>query len=452
MKANGIEPIDMVVVNLYPFEATVAKPGVHIDEAIENIDIGGPTMLRSSAKNYKYVTVVVSPDDYQSVLAEIKKNGNTTIETRQRLAVKVFEHTASYDSAIQTYLEQKLNNKKVLRLYFNGGETLRYGENSHQSATFYKLPGVTESCMATAEQLHGKELSYNNLVDGEAAHEAVKEIKGRPAVVIIKHTNPCGFATGNTLAQAFENAWQGDIVSAFGSVIAVNRQVDMATAQLLKGRFVEILIASGFDADALEFLKQKSTDIRILKVPSWEKEENTQKKVYRNIIGGMLEQDRDALFMEKWEVVTKAQFPEAKVALANFAWGACKHTKSNAIIFAREYAANCFQVVGMGAGQPNRLDSTRKLAATKARENIERFYAEQRPAGSLEEFITSQFNQFVMASDAFFPFPDNIEAANSFGIKYILQPGGSKKDSDVVAACNTFGIAMALTGTRHFRH
>lgn len=451
MEKNGIYPIDLVAVNLYPFENTIAKETATLEDAIENIDIGGPTMLRSSAKNHRYVTVVVDPSDYPVVLREMEANGgSTSLETRQKLAVKVFSHTADYDSCIDIYLSRHLSREEKIRFKYGKGRTLRYGENSHQKSTFYESLPIAETCVPMAEQLHGKEISYNNLVDAEAAFEAVKEFADVPAVTVIKHTNPCGFATGETLVEALEAAWQGDPVSAYGSIIAVTQKVDLKTSERLKGRYIEILIAPDYDDDALEFLKKKSKDIRLLKTGPIGKP--VYKKSYKFLTGGLLEQDRDLMDIDKWETVTKTEFSESKKGLAKFAWIACKHTKSNAIVFAREYKAGCYQVIGMGAGQPNRIDSTRKLAATKSISNLELFYQSGNDSGSFEEYREKEFNEFVMASDAFFPFPDNIEVANELGIRYVVQPGGAKRDMEVIETCDRFGIAMIFTGMRHFKH
>jgi phosphoribosylaminoimidazolecarboxamide formyltransferase / IMP cyclohydrolase len=444
MDKNGIVPIDLVVVNLYPFKATVEKPGVTVEEAVENIDIGGPAMIRSAAKNHAYVTVVVDPADYASV-ARAVKGGGMPLDMRKSFAVKAFGHTADYDSAIDAYFSRTYLHEEVLRLCFRNGVELRYGENPHQSAMFYKSKECTEPCMATAVQLHGKELSYNNIVDGDAAVEAVKEIAASPGAVVIKHTNPCGFATGGTLAEALEAAWSGDTVSAYGSVIAVTRTVDITAAKVLGGRFVEILIAPDFDEDALRFLKEKSSQLRILKTGDLSRKKE-ERFVYKHVTGAMLRQDRDMIECEKWETVTRAQFPKSKTALAHFAWAACKHTKSNAIVVAQEYAPGVFRVAGMGAGQPNRVDSLRKLSVAKAREN---FAAEKREGAP---DFAALFSECVLASDAFFPFADNIEEAHNAGIRYIVEPGGSKRDADVIDACDKYGIAMVFTGTRHFRH
>ena len=304
---------------------------------------------------------------------------------------------------------------------------------------FYKDPNCTEASLATAEQLHGKELSYNNIVDADAALEMIREFSDSNAIAIIKHLNPCGLATGATLAEAFSAAWEGDPVSAFGSVIAASRKVDLKTAELLKGRFVEILLAPDFDADALEFLRNKSKDIRLLKVGEIKPAKAC--KVYKHVIGGMLVQDRDIEVWEKFENMTKAEFPEKKLGLAKFSWLSCKHTKSNAIVMCYEYKAGYFMILGLGPGQPNRIDSNLRLCQPRVADNIKRM--------NLGE---STWGELILASDAFFPFADNIDASASAGIKYIIQPGGSKKDSEVIEACDKFGIAMAFTGTRHFRH
>ena len=445
MNKNGIVPIDLVVVNLYPFKVTIEKPGVTVEEAIENIDIGGPAMIRSAAKNHAYVTVVVDPADYAAIAEAVKTGNGIPYEKRKFLAVKAFSHTAEYDAAIDVYFSRKYLNEEVLRLNYRNGVELRYGENPHQSAMFFKSNDCTEPCMGTAQQLHGKELSYNNIVDGDAALEAVKELADVPSAAVIKHTNPCGYATGKTLDEALSAAWSGDPISAFGSVIAVSQPVDITSAKVLAGRFVEILIAPDFSKDALTYLKEKSSQLRILKVGTL-KGKKEERFVYKHVVGAMLKQDRDVVECEKWDTVTKAQFPENKAPLARFAWKACKHTKSNAIVLAQEYAHGVYRVVGMGAGQPNRVDSLRKLSITKAREN---FASEQKKTGG---DFAKEFSELVLASDAYFPFPDNIEEAHKAGIRYIVEPGGSKRDNEVIEACNKYGIAMVFTGTRHFRH
>jgi len=445
----GIELIDMVVVNLYPFESTALKPGVGLEELMENIDIGGPTMIRSAAKNYKYVAVVTDPEDYGWILEELRANGDLSDDSRRRLCVKAFRRTADYDSAIDRVLSEKLLGEEVLRLSFREGRKLRYGENWHQKAAFYTA-GSEGSCVANAKQLWGKEMSYNNYLDADSALEAVRELKDEVGVAVVKHTNPCGYATGETLREALEAAWEGDPVSAFGSIIAFTRPVDLEAAEFLRGKFVEILIAPGYEEEALKFLTSHKKDTRILEVPPLDLE--PKDLIYRYVRGGMLEQERDRRLMEKWEVVTETNFPEDKRSLAEFAYKAVKHTKSNAIVLAREYKPGFYQVLGMGAGQPNRVDSFRKLALSKAKENLERFHSSEAPEVPLEDYVKAQLGEVVLASDAFFPFPDIVELAAEAGIRYIIQPGGSVRDPEVVGAADRLGMAMVFTGTRHFLH
>jgi len=465
--------IDMVVVNLYPFQKTIAKEDVSLEEAIENIDIGGPTMLRSAAKNYKDVAVVTDPDDYVLIIDELKNSGEISLKTRQDLAVKVFRHTADYDSAIDKYLSENLSKEKILRLKFTQGVPLRYGENSHQEATFYINRDCAESNLASAKILHGKEMSYNNYIDANAALEAAKEIADQIGVVVVKHTNPCGYATGKTLKEAVERAWMGDPISAFGSIIAVTRKLDFETAKFLKGKdtkhltyakqgdqyvpeevktkHVEVIIAPGYDKDALELLKSEGKVLRILEVAPLDMGKH-ERFTHRKIVGGILEQDRDLKVFDTFDVPTKALFPDNKKELAKFAYKACKHTKSNAIVLCREYMPGYFQVLGMGAGQPNRVDSLRKLAITKAMENLQIEYDMLKPEGSLDDYIKRVMSELVLASDAFFPFSDTVEEAASFGIRYIIQPGGSKRDDASISKADELGIAMVFTGMRHFLH
>lgn len=455
IKEHGIDSIDLVCVNLYPFEATVAKADVTFEEAIENIDIGGPSMLRSAAKNMKAVTVVTEPSDYEAVLASMKANdGDTDEALRMQLGLKVFARVAEYNAAIAGYLASQVPEASTppLVIAMTDGEVLRYGENPHQKAVFYTDPSATEACISHTEQLHGKAMSFNNYVDGNGALEAVKELSGTPGISIIKHTNPCGYATGSTLREALEAAWAGDPVSAFGSVIASTVTVDLHAAEFLKGKFVEVLIAPDFDADAQKFLEEKSKGLRLLKLkhPMAVAGKGLDLKP---VNGGILVQDRDIEVNAKWEVVTSTPFPEAYVPLAEFGVKVCKHVKSNAILLVREYKPGCYMVLGMGAGQPNRVDAVRKLAVTKARENIALIYEETKPEGvSLEDYSAQILGECVLISDAFFPFPDNIEIAAAAGIKYVVEPGGSVKDGDVIAAAEEHGIALAMTGLRHFKH
>lgn len=418
-----LPPIDLVCVNLYPF---TERP------CIENIDIGGPAMLRSAAKNHLDVIVLCHPNDYAPVLESLRADGDIPNETRHALAHKVFAHTSTYDAAIATWLDEDTPQEVPLR----------YGENPHQRASFRPAPPPQpEATLATARILHGKDMSYNNYVDGDAALETARELFEVPAAVIIKHTNPCGAATGETLSDALTAAWEGDVVSAFGSVIALTRPVDLTTAQLLKGRFVEAVIAPGFEADALEFLKAKSKDIRLISLDR-PLAAPLPRQVIRQINGGMLTQDADIGAPEDWSVVTKAPFPDTLRPLADYGIRVCAHLKSNAILLAWEYAPGSYSILGMGAGQPNRVDAMRKLALEKARENIARRDLD----------LDAVLAQTVLISDAFFPFADNIEAAAEFGIRYIVEPAGSKRDADCIEACDVHGIAMAFTGCRHFLH
>ena len=457
MQEHGLSGIDLVCVNLYPFEQTVAKEGVTFEEAIENIDIGGPTMIRSAAKNHADVTVVVDPTDYARVLQSMKENkGGTSPALRRELAFKVFSRAASYNAAIASYLAGQLEQSAQTAAPFvatsGPGTVLRYGENPHQRAWFYTDPVATEACVAHTEQLAGKEMSYNNYVDGEAALEAVKELSGEAGVAIIKHTNPCGYATGANLAEALEAAWAGDPVSAFGSVIAATQPVDLKFSEQLKGRFVEAIIAPDYTPEALDYLKGKSKMLRLLKL----KHPMAVAKggqCWKQINGGVLVQDRDTDLIENWNVPTATPFPEELRPLATFGMKACKHVKSNAIILVREYTPGFYSVLGMGAGQPNRVDSVRKLAVTKAKDNMALLAKQKEAYGqSPKELETEIMSQCVLISDAFFPFADNIENAAAAGIRYIVEPGGSKRDEEVISACDRFGIAMAFTGMRHFKH
>jgi phosphoribosylaminoimidazolecarboxamide formyltransferase/IMP cyclohydrolase len=449
MEEFELGQIDLVCVNLYPFEETIAKEGVTLPEAIEQIDIGGPTMIRSAAKNMRDVTVVTDPADYARVISEMKENGGaTTEEFRFVLGQKVFARVAEYNAAIATYLSEQVAEQKLAKPFvkaYSDGTELRYGENSHQSAWLYTDADSREAAIALTEVLHGKAMSYNNYVDGDGALEAVKDLSGKPGVSVIKHTNPCGYATGETLAEAFEAAWAGDPISAFGSVIAVTQMVDLETAQCLDGRFIEAIIAPGYADDALEHLMKKK-NLRILKLRKPMGKALPQHMV-KQINGGLLVQDLDVELIEKWDVPTKKPFDESKKDLALFGISAAKHTKSNAIVLVQEYKPGQFRVLGMGAGQPNRVDALRKLSVSKAVENLKT----ENPDISDDE-IQATIGECVFVSEAFFPFADSIDAANEMGAKYIVQPGGSIRDDEVIAACNKHGIAMAMTNMRHFKH
>lgn len=429
MTQHGIGPIDVVVVNLYPFEATIAKPNCHFEEAIENIDIGGPSMLRSAAKNHEDVFVVVDPADYPRVLEAVRGN-SATPALRRELAMKVFQHTSRYDGLIASYLEKQISGgdvkfPKVLSLQFELAETLRYGENPHQQGAFYRELNSSEPSVSRGKILHGKAMSYNNFLDANSALELVKEYD-ETAVAIIKHNNPCGVALGATPVEAYVKARETDPVSAFGGVIAFNRSVDMAAAKEITSTFVEVVIAPGFADDALAELKRKK-DLRLLDVGPLTKVKQEGFDL-KKLVGGLIVQDRDLgvlTDLRTLQVPTIRKPTDDEYAACAFAWKVCKHVKSNAIIYAKPG-----QTVGIGAGQMSRVDSV-KLAAMKA----------QMPVKGC-----------VMASDAFFPFRDGLDAAAQAGITAVIQPGGSIRDAEVVKAADEHGLAMILTGMRHFRH
>jgi phosphoribosylaminoimidazolecarboxamide formyltransferase/IMP cyclohydrolase len=429
VKEHGIEFIDMVVVNLYPFEKTAMKPGVTLEELVENIDIGGPSMLRSAAKNFEDVTVLVDAADYPGVLEELQTNGGSiSRETRARLARKAFAMTAAYDNAISSTLQKMANGEFPERLHLNYQKVmdLRYGENPHQRAALYRSPTAAGRGLATAPQLQGKELSYNNLVDLEAAWRLVQEFE-EPTTVIIKHTNPCGVATGATLVESYQRALEVDPVSAFGSVIAFNRAVNGPTAEELSKLFVEAVVSPGFAAPALERLAGKK-NLRLLDMSATAGDDlGLQFKV---VGGGLLVQTPDSLPAQPhlWKCVTERQPSPEEMEAMIFAWRVVKHVKSNAIVFARPGV-----LVGVGAGQMSRVDSV-KLGATKARD------------------LKHALEGAVLASDAFFPFPDGVEEAARVGVTAIVQPGGSVRDNEVIAAANQHHLAMVLTGVRHFWH
>jgi phosphoribosylaminoimidazolecarboxamide formyltransferase/IMP cyclohydrolase len=454
-EANGITAIDIVAVNLYPFKETVADPNVTLEEAIENIDIGGPTLLRSAAKNFTSVAVICDPSDYAAVAGELDRTGEISKDLKKKLAVKAFRHTADYDSAVDTFLSKALLDEKVKRLSYVAGEKLRYGENWHQEATYYKDPAGAGLNLSNAKQLHGKELSYNNYIDMDNALLTLKNLNSEnPAAVIVKHNNPCGLATGKTLKEAFLAAWDGDPISAYGSIVCVNRPFDIETAKLLDKKFIEIIVAPAFEPEALERLKNKSETLRLLELKGLN-ESPAVEYVYKHTTGGLLEQTRDIGLFEKWDVVTKMPFPEAKKGLSEFAMSACKCIKSNSISIAYEYEPGCYMLLGMGAGQPNRVDSISKLAAPKARNNLKEMYDRNEALHkemTYEEYVKKVFSECVMASDAFFPFDDSVVHANEFGLRYILSPGGSIRDAEVIATADKLGVSLVFTGMRHFLH
>jgi phosphoribosylaminoimidazolecarboxamide formyltransferase / IMP cyclohydrolase len=450
VRENGIEFIDLVAVNLYPFEKTVAREDVSIEEAVENIDIGGPTMLRSAAKNNRFVAAVCDPADYECIVGELRETGGLSETTRRYLAAKVFRHTADYDAAIDRFLSKRFLGEEILRLKYTKGVSLRYGENWHQSAMFFRDEALPYPNLGTAEQIWGKQLSYNNYIDMTAAVTTVKNFVPTPAVAVIKHTNPCGLATGKSVASALRAAWDGDRVSAFGSVIACTKVFDGEAAEFLSGKMVESIVAPDFTEEAREALgKKKNIMLVKLDIPAIG---DPDTPVYRQVLGGMLRQNPDIELFKEWRTVTKRPFPDSLRELAKFAMIACRHTKSNAIVLCGEYEPGYYHVLGMGAGQPNRVDSLRKLAATKARENLERAFDETSPKEDREAWIASRMAFAVMASDAFFPFDDTVSEAAKLGIRFILQPGGSLRDEEVIKAADELGIAMVFTGTRHFMH
>jgi len=431
----GIGTIDLVVVNLYPFEKTISKENVSQEEAVENIDIGGPSMIRSAAKNFKHVAVVVNPERYDALLKELNEGGcDLSYETRYELVTEAFEHTSQYDKVIFDYFNR--NNKEAypetLSRKLHKKQDLRYGENPHQTAAFYVDKNVDVPCISNAEQLHGKALSFNNILDTDVAIEIVKEFD-TPSAVLIKHANPCGVACAEDLKDAFTNAYSSDPVSAFGCILSLNRTVDEKTAEAITepGHFVEAIAAPGFDDAAIEILTTKrgwGKDLRLLKLNSLG-DSSIKKGIndFRGVVGGLLVQDKDMNSgdKDKLKVVTKKAPSEDEIEELLFAWKVCKHVKSNAIVFTKNK-----MVIGVGAGQMSRVDST-NIAISKSG---------GRTTGT------------VMASDAFFPFRDCIDIAAKAGITAIIQPGGSKKDQESIDAADENGISMVLTGERHFKH
>lgn len=432
MQAHDIPGIDLVVVNLYPFEATVARPDCDLTLAIENIDIGGPTMLRAAAKNHAWVTVVTDPADYQRVLDELATNdGAVLAATRFDLALKTFEHTAAYDSAIANYLGAQVSDTPFPRTFssqFQKKQDLRYGENPHQAAAFYVEKQPQEASVSTATQLQGKELSYNNIADTDAALECVKSFAD-PACVIVKHANPCGVAVAGSLEQAYQLAFQTDPTSAFGGIIAFNRELDAATAQaIIDQQFSEVIIAPNVSDDALKALADKP-NVRVLASGQWP-ERPSAAWDYKRVNGGLLVQDRDIhqISRDDLTVVSKRAPTDQELSDLMFAWTVAQFVKSNAIVYCRDQ-----RTIGVGAGQMSRVYSAKIAGIKAADENL-------------------QVEGSVMASDAFFPFRDGIDAAAAAGITAVIQPGGSMRDAEVIQAADEAGMAMVFTGVRHFRH
>lgn len=430
MDEHGIEPIDLLVVNLYPFEQTIAREDATIDEAIENIDIGGPAMIRAAAKNHDSVAVVVDPDDYDSILDDLRNN-QLSLEKRRTLAAKAYAYTASYDTAITRYLAQSLD-ADVLgeRFLYSGslGERLRYGENPHQHAAFYIDPQAASGSLATAKQLQGKALSYNNIADSDAALKCVKQCNG-PACVIVKHASPCGAAVADNILEAYTMAFNTDPTSAFGGIIAFNRPLDAKTVwEIIERQFVEVIIAPSIDADAADALSAKK-NVRVLETGDWPDIASADFD-FKKVCGGLLVQETDlgAITADDLKLVTEVAPSAGQIQDLLFAWTIVKYVKSNAIVFCKDN-----RTIGVGAGQMSRIYSTKIAALKAADENLE-------------------VDGSVMASDAFFPFRDGIDAAAEYGISAIIQPGGSMRDDEVIQAANEHGLAMVFTGMRHFRH
>ncbi|MDE6027541.1 MAG: bifunctional phosphoribosylaminoimidazolecarboxamide formyltransferase/IMP cyclohydrolase [Muribaculaceae bacterium] len=425
LEANGIETIEMVCVNLYPFEATIAKEGVTLEDAVENIDIGGPSMLRSAAKNFRDVTVVCDPDDYGKVLSELRANGHTEYETRFKLSAKAYTHTAEYDSHIATYMRKQAGLDEKLFLTFDAVQSLRYGENPHQNAMFYRAEEEVPFSVAYAKQLGGKELSYNNIQDANAALQLVREFDA-PFCLGLKHMNPCGAAIGETIKEAWEKTYEADKVSIYGGIVAMNRPLDADTAKLLKPIFLEIVMAPKFEPEALEVLASKK-NLRLLEV-NMDKSDKKQKQ-YVGVTGGLLVQDADLECKEITEdmCVTEVKPTAEQLVDLNFGWKVVKHVKSNAIVVVKNGAT-----AGVGAGQMNRVGSAH-IALEEAK------------AAGLTEGL-------VLASDGFLPFDDTVELASKYGVTAIVQPGGSIRDEDAIKKANEKGITMLFTGMRHFKH
>jgi len=433
MQDNNIKPIDLVVVNLYPFQQTVAKPDCDLATAIENIDIGGPTMIRAAAKNHKDVTIIVDPSDYQHTIESIKATGGMSDADRFNFAVKTFEHTAQYDGAIANYLGsiqkdgKKADFARTINLQFKQKQVMRYGENPHQKAAFFTEEAPQAGTISSAIQHQGKELSYNNIADTDAALECVKQFNDSAACVIVKHANPCGVALGDNLLDAYNRAYQTDPESAFGGIIAFNRPLDRATAEAITERqFVEVIIAPGINDDALAIIAAKK-NLRLLDSGTWDTNSSARFD-FKRVNGGLLVQTVDNEIYRELNVVTKRQPTEQELQDLLFSWNVAKFVKSNAIIYAKNN-----MTVGVGAGQMSRVNSAR-IAAIKAE------HAGLEVAGS------------VMASDAFFPFRDGLDNAAQVGIRAVIQPGGSMRDEEVIQAANEHDIAMVFTGMRHFRH
>ncbi|MBF0787741.1 MULTISPECIES: bifunctional phosphoribosylaminoimidazolecarboxamide formyltransferase/IMP cyclohydrolase [unclassified Streptococcus] len=426
---HAIGLIDLVVVNLYPFKETILRPDVTYDLAVENIDIGGPSMLRSAAKNHASVTVVVDPADYAVVLDELKAGGETAYATRQRLAAKVFRHTAAYDALIAEYFTGQVGETKPekLTLTYDLNQAMRYGENPQQDADFYQKAIPTAYSIASAKQLNGKELSFNNIRDADAAIRIIRDFKERPTVVALKHMNPCGIGQAEDIERAWDYAYEADPVSIFGGIVVLNREVDAATAEKMHPIFLEIIIAPSYSAEALAILTNKKKNLRILELPFDAQAASEVEAEYTGVVGGLLVQNQDVVVEtpNDWTVVTKRRPSEQEEVALEFAWKAIKYVKSNGIII-----TNDKMTLGVGPGQTNRVASV-KIAIEQAKDRLD---------GA------------VLASDAFFPFADNVEEIAAAGIKAIIQPGGSVRDQESIDMADKYGLTMVFTGVRHFRH
>ena len=432
LKENGIEYIDMVCVNLYPFKQTISKSDVTMEDAIENIDIGGPSMLRSAAKNWSAVTVVCNPENYPLIIEEIKATGNTTAETRLKLSAEAYTHTAEYDMMIATYMRKQAGLNEKLFLEYDLKQGLRYGENPHQGAKFFAAMEKVPYSLATAKQLHGKELSYNNIQDANAALNIVREFDA-PFCVGLKHMNPCGAAIGTDVTDAWKKAYEADKVSIFGGIVAVNREVNKEVAELMKPVFLEIIMAPSFSPEALEVLCTKK-NLRLLTVDMTK--DDAPKTQYVSVNGGLLVQDQDINTVQVTPemCVTEAKPDEKYMSDLNFAWRIVKHIKSNAIVVVKDG-----MTMGVGAGQMNRIGSA-EIALKQAEATCKERGVDVKEIG------------LVMGSDAFFPFNDCVTLANEYGVKAIAQPGGSVRDAESIEKANECGITMLFTGERHFKH
>jgi phosphoribosylaminoimidazolecarboxamide formyltransferase/IMP cyclohydrolase len=426
---HRISPIDIVVCNLYPFEATIQKPDVSIEEVIENIDIGGPTLLRAAAKNYKDVLVLTNPQHYDEILQLLKLNKDVSIEFREQLAIDAFAHTALYDTIIANYLRDRLTHEalpETLTIPLRKIQDMRYGENPHQKGASYKSPlPITEPCIATAQQLQGKELSFNNILDADCAIECIKEFT-QPTCVIVKHATPCGIASANHLIQAWKNAYATDINSPFGGIVSFSREVERNVAEELSQYFLEVIIAPGFTTEAQDLFGKKK-NLRLLVLPGLDKKIKRHGISFRSVVGGGLVQERDVKDIDTttWKNVTKKKASSNDLKAMEFAVKCVKHVKSNSVVFVKDT-----QTVAIGGGQTSRVDAT-WIATHNGKENIK---------GS------------IMASDAFFPFRDAVDVAAQAGVHAIVQPGGSIRDDEVIQAADEYGIIMVFTGQRYFRH